>query len=162
MTRAGWYIARMTMRTWTLCFALLGAATVSACSDSPRPDEAFSGPALREETRDRELRVETVVEGSGQEAKEGDYVSLYYRVFLESGTEVGHNHDRKPEGLLLLKDDEMIEGLQLGLVGARAGELRRVHVPYALGYRDRSINDGQIPPNSNLTFHVEMVAVRPR
>jgi FKBP-type peptidyl-prolyl cis-trans isomerase len=140
--------------------ALLGALTC-ACSPAPKGSDAFEAPALHKETRARGLEIETIVEGSGPPAEEGDYASFHYAVRLENGTQVGGNRDRKPDGLLIGKDDESIEGLQLGLIGMRQHELRRIHVPHALAYRDRSINNGQIPPRSNLVFEVELMVLSP-
>ncbi len=45
-------------------------------------------------------------------------------------------------------------------MGMREGGKRRLAVPAALGYGERSV--GKIPPNSALTFEIEVVQVLTR
>jgi FKBP-type peptidyl-prolyl cis-trans isomerase len=54
-----------------------------------------------------------------------------------------------------------IRGWQDGVPGMRVGGLRRLHVPWSLGYGDREIRAGHvvIPPRSDLVFEVELVGL---
>ncbi len=45
-------------------------------------------------------------------------------------------------------------------MGMRAGGKRRLVVPAALGYGERSV--GRIPPNAELTFEIEVLEVLTR
>jgi FKBP-type peptidyl-prolyl cis-trans isomerase len=65
--------------------------------------------------------------------------------------------DPPPPGFLVLQSDELIEGLQAGVIGMRAGELRRITVPPRLGYQSRRV--GAIPRDATLRFDVELVRI---
>jgi len=52
---------------------------------------------------------------------------------------------------------EIIPGLEYGVEGMRVGGIRRILVPPHLGYGPQSIPG--IPPNSKLTFEVELLKV---
>nr|WP_314618081.1 FKBP-type peptidyl-prolyl cis-trans isomerase [uncultured Pseudomonas sp.] len=47
-----------------------------------------------------------------------------------------------------------------GLMGMRVGGKRKLQVPAHLGYGERSV--GAIPPNSDLTFEIELLEVLTR
>lgn len=135
---------------------LLSAA---ACGTDPAPPAAFEASPLRTETFEDGVRIEVLREGTGAEAVRADRVEIHYTLYLEDGTVVDSSHDAKPKSFLVLEDDAMIEGLQSGMVGARAGELRRIWVPPKLGYGDRRV--GAIPPKATLRFDVELMALHP-
>lgn len=54
----------------------------------------------------------------------------------------------------------VIKGWDLGLMGMRVGGKRKLLVPAHLGYGERSV--GAIPPNSALTFEIELLEVLTR
>jgi peptidylprolyl isomerase len=51
----------------------------------------------------------------------------------------------------------VIQGWDLGLVGMKKGEIRRLYIPSQLGYGERGV--GSIPPNANLIFEVELLEI---
>lgn len=53
-------------------------------------------------------------------------------------------------------DGTVIRGLDLGVRGMAAGEVREITVPPYLGYADRAVGGGVIPPGSTLRLRVEM------
>ena len=54
----------------------------------------------------------------------------------------------------------VIKGWDQGLMGMQVGGKRKLQVPAHLGYGERSV--GSIPPNSNLTFEIELLEVLTR
>ena len=56
-----------------------------------------------------------------------------------------------------LRDPNLIEGLQLGLVGIRVGETRTLFIPWRLGYGQAG--RPPIPPEENLTCTITCVAI---
>jgi FKBP-type peptidyl-prolyl cis-trans isomerase len=130
---------------------------LGACAPGPRGADAFAGPPLRTGTLDNEVTFEVFAEGSGPDAGEGDWVALHWALYLPDGTPAGGSLARGPLRFLLLDSNEVVEGLQHGIVGMREGELRRVIVPPRLGYQNRRI--GNIPPGSTLRFDLEMIEI---
>jgi FKBP-type peptidyl-prolyl cis-trans isomerase len=51
----------------------------------------------------------------------------------------------------------VIAGWEEGLVGMKAGGIRRLYIPAALGYGAQGT--GPIPPNADLIFDVQVVSV---
>jgi FKBP-type peptidyl-prolyl cis-trans isomerase len=135
--------------------ALALLATLAlACSPEARGTESFQGPVLRS-GEVQEINFEVLAEGQGDETKEGDWVMVHYRLTLEDGTEVDSSRGKKPLAMFAGKDKKVIDGFQRGVVGMKVGELRRIRVPWHLGYGDRNLP--KIPAKSNLVFELELI-----
>ena len=55
----------------------------------------------------------------------------------------------------------VIKGWDQGVAGMKVGGARTLIVPAALGYGDRNVGNGLIPPNSTLIFDIELLDVKP-
>lgn len=53
----------------------------------------------------------------------------------------------------------LIQGWNLGLLGATKGTIRRLYIPAALGYGERGNPRANIAPNTDLVFEIEIVHV---
>lgn len=106
------------------------------------------------------LEIQDVIVGSGAEAKKGDLVSAHYIGTLSGGQKFDSSYDRGEPFSFTLGDGMVIKGWDLGLVGMKIGGKRKLIIPPALGYGDRNIGEGLIPPNSTLYFDVELVDTR--
>lgn len=103
------------------------------------------------------LRTETKTEGTGEATvQNGDTVSVYYRGWLatdgsifDSATEKGSYYP------VTVGQGAVIEGWDLGLVGMKQGEVRRLFIPSELAYGETG--QGAIPGNADLVFDVELV-----
>lgn len=137
---------------------VLAALSLPACGDKPAPAEAFDGEPVRVETPRNGLVLEVMREGEGDSAKEGDSATIVYRVKTEDGQVVGSGEARELT-FLVGKDKNLVDGLQMGVVGMRPTELRTITVPPPLGYRGRA-NTG-FPPDANLVFSVELKRLSP-
>ncbi len=87
-------------------------------------------------------------EGSGESLKDGDTPLIQYTGKFLDGSIFGSS--KEPESLSL---DEVIPGLKAGLIGMKEGEKRTlfIHPNQAYG------TAGSLPPNSLLTFEVELI-----
>ncbi|MEE9383258.1 MAG: FKBP-type peptidyl-prolyl cis-trans isomerase [Nannocystaceae bacterium] len=105
------------------------------------------------------ITVHVVAEGHGPRASEGDAARLHYMLTLGSPQVIESSHHGDPRVILIGHDPGYIEGLHLGLVGMRSGELRKIVIPPALGYRNRAM--AKIPPRTDLHFLVELTQLSP-
>jgi len=89
----------------------------------------------------------------GKPAKKGDSITLLYVGCLQDGTQFDKN---LKEGLTFkIGGDEVIPGIELGVMGMRSKEKRRITIPPEQGYGEDGASEGKIPPNAELTFTVQ-------
>lgn len=105
--------------------------------------------------------------GTGAVAQSGQQVSVHYSGWLYDGTHPDHkgkafdsSRDLGQAIIFLIGAGDVIRGWEQGIVGMRVGGVRRLIIPPALAYGDKSAA-GVIPPNATLVFEVELMEVRP-
>lgn len=113
-------------------------------------------------TTESGLQYEDVVEGQGQEAKAGSFVSVHYTGWLYengvAGAKFDSSKDRHQPFEFPLGAGHVIRGWDEGVQGMKVGGTRRLVIPPQLGYGARGAG-GVIPPNATLLFEVELLAV---
>lgn len=104
------------------------------------------------------LRMEELVVGIGAVAKTNSILTVDYTGMLEDGTvfDSSKNPGRDPFRFTL-GAHQVIAGWDQGLEGMKVGGRRKLTIPPELGYGARDM--GIIPPNSTLTFEVELLSV---
>ncbi|MEK7643995.1 MAG: FKBP-type peptidyl-prolyl cis-trans isomerase [Patescibacteria group bacterium] len=105
-----------------------------------------------------ELVIETLVEGTGDEAKDGRTVAVHYTGRFENGEKFDSSLDRGEPFEFRLGAGMVIKGWDLGVVGMKPGEKRRLTIPYTLGYGEGGY--GPIPPKATLIFEVELLEIK--
>ena len=105
-----------------------------------------------------ELRIETLQDGTGEIAGVGQKVSVHYKGQLEDGSVFDASRDRGQPFSFILGAGQVIKGWEQGVAGMRVGETRRLTIPPELGYGARGAG-GVIPPNTTLTFEIELLGV---
>jgi len=103
------------------------------------------------------LKVTTTKEGAGAEATKGRRVSVKYVGKLTKNNKV-FDQSTKPF-TFTLGAREVITGWDLGVAGMKVGEKRTLVIPSELGYGKEGAGR-EIPPNSSLTFDVELLNVK--
>ena len=104
------------------------------------------------------LKYEDQAEGTGQEAKAGDMVSVHYTGWLTNGTKFDSSHDRKEPFSFSLGRGQVIKGWDVGVAGMKVGGKRKLTIPPDMGYGARGI--GSIPANSVLVFEVDLLDIK--
>ena len=107
-----------------------------------------------------ELLIEDIVEGQGEEAKSGAYVSVHYvGVAQSTGKEFDASYNRGEPLQFRLGIGQVISGWDQGVQGMKVGGRRQLVIPPHLGYGDRGAG-GAIKPGETLIFVVDLLDVR--
>lgn len=106
-----------------------------------------------------ELQIETLKEGTGQEAKNGDKVTVHYTGTLKDGTKFDSSLDKGQPFVFTLGAGDVIKGWDLGVLGMKVGEKRKLTIPFKLAYGEAGIPGGPIPPRATLIFEVELLSI---
>lgn len=108
------------------------------------------------------LKIETLVEGSGEGAKSGDTVSVNYTGMLTNGTAFDSNVDPKFKHVqpfeFTINESSVIQGWHLGFMGMKVGEKRKLTIAPELAYGANGAGT-VIPPNATLIFEVELLKI---
>ena len=99
--------------------------------------------------------TQDLVVGTGPVAEVGDSAAVHYIGRLTDGTEFDNSYTRGELFRFVIGAGSVIPGFEQGVLGMRVGGTRRVTIPPELAYGNRQV--GVIPPNSTLTFDVELV-----
>jgi FKBP-type peptidyl-prolyl cis-trans isomerase len=101
------------------------------------------------------LQYKVVTMGRGQRPVATDSVKVHYRGTLLDGSEFDSTYERDEP--LVFKLDRVIPGWSEGLQLMPVGSKFILYVPPSLAYGEGEA--GPIPPNSTLTFEVELLAI---
>lgn len=104
------------------------------------------------------MKIETLQQGTGDAAKSGDTVSVNYVGTLADGTKFDSSIDRGQPFQFTLGQNNVIQGWELGVLGMKVGEKRKLTIPPELGYGAQGAG-GVIPPNATLIFEIDLLSI---
>ena len=145
--------------------AALCLVALNACQAEPS-NVADKNKETTEMTQSiTELVKNDTVVGEGREAEIGFMVSVHYTGWLfdenapdNKGDKFDSSVDRGQPFEFNLGAGQVIQGWDLGLVGMKKNEVRRLFIPSQLGYGEQGSGE-IIPPNSNLIFEVQLLEI---
>jgi FKBP-type peptidyl-prolyl cis-trans isomerase len=106
----------------------------------------------------QELQIIDVQEGTGDVVPEGATITAHYTGALcKDGTIFQSSHDFGKDGITFGLN-QVIAGWTKGVPGMKVGGTRRLVIPAAMAYGERSPS-ANIPPNSDLVFDIELQAI---
>lgn len=151
------------LRPIVLAFAVFGSACSLDVDDDIPPviplEEQEWGSSLNIDLASMTrlssgVYVKDIVVGTGATVTGNPTIRFFYTGFLASGfqfeSNVGGVELQYPLG-------DLITGFSSGLQGMQVGGKRRLVIPSALAYGQGS--QGNIPPNANLVFDIELVGI---
>jgi FKBP-type peptidyl-prolyl cis-trans isomerase len=105
-----------------------------------------------------ELQIIDTVIGDGEEVPAEATITAHYTGALcADGTIFESSHDSGDPATFGL--NQVIDGWTQGVPGMKVGGVRRLIIPSAMAYGPRRASSS-IPPNSDLVFDIELVAVK--
>ena len=154
------------MRRFVLAIPVLLLSVACGGNDgaptSPTPPTTPTSPSVG---LDVPFSTEDLTVGTGQEAMNGDTLSVDYTGWLYDPNAAENKGTQFDSGSIpspgfpeyVLGAGQVIAGWDQGLVGMRVGGLRRLVIPPELGYG--SSGQGPIPGDATLLFEVELVGI---
>jgi peptidylprolyl isomerase len=109
-----------------------------------------------------EIEVETITDGSGDGAEVGDAIDANIAVLVHSDSRLLQSswEDGEPTGLFL-QPEALLPGLNEGLLGIKAGELRQIILPTLIAYPDGFPAELRLIDGDAIVFIVEVLAIQP-
>jgi FKBP-type peptidyl-prolyl cis-trans isomerase len=105
-----------------------------------------------------DLKIETLVSGSGPAPKKGDLVTVHYTGTFENGEKFDSSVDRDEPFAFVLGARQVIAGWDLGVAKMKVGDKVKLTIPGHLAYGQEGY-PGAIPPNATLIFIVELLEI---
>lgn len=116
----------------------------------------FSGPSNENTSGKKEVKIVKTIAGKG------DIVAINFTGNLANGTVFDSNIDPKFQHVrpheFTLGVGQVIAGWDEGIIGMKKGEKKTLTVPPEKAYGARG--QGPIPPNSTLTFEIELLSIK--
>jgi FKBP-type peptidyl-prolyl cis-trans isomerase len=138
------------------------ASTPAVYNSTPKAGPTSPPPATGSPATNTDgLQCLDLKVGSGKVAQQGGTVSVEYTGWMASnGKKFDSSYDRgaQPFSVSPLGQANIIKGWNEGLVGMKAGGIRRIILPASLAYGAQG-NQG-IPPNATLIFDVTVLSVQ--
>jgi|SRR4051812_5005200 FKBP-type peptidyl-prolyl cis-trans isomerase len=136
-----------------LVVALMGTAGAGSAEEAG-PTKVTGQPT----TTASGLKYYDLKKGTGALAESGDIVKVHYTGWLTNGTKFDSSVGKPEPFRFWLGKHQVIAGWDEGVAGMKVGGKRQLHVPAKLGYGAQGMG-GAIPPNADLVFDVELLAV---
>lgn len=106
-----------------------------------------------------QMQSEILAEGTGEAVvKSGDSISVHYKGTLADGTVFDSSYERGEPITFVIGAGTVIKGWDQGLIGMKVGEKKKLIIPPSLAYGAEG-KGPTIPPDSTLTFEVELVSI---
>lgn len=135
--------------------AMKGGQPAAAAPAEPAGIPVPDGPVVKKTELEGGLIAEDIIIGTGGEVKEGGSVVAHYHGTLKSDpTKVFDSSFKRGEPVAFPLSG-VIPGWQKGVPGMKVGGVRRLIIPAAMAYGERSPSP-DIPANSDLVFIIQL------
>ncbi len=105
-----------------------------------------------------ELKIATLIAGSGEEVEEGDSVLINYTgVLWDTGEVFDSSWEKGAPITISLNEGEAIEGFLSAVTGKKVGDQVLAVIPPDQGYGDQAT--GSIPAGSTLVFVIDILGI---
>lgn len=105
------------------------------------------------------MKVEILKQGNGVAAEAGDSLTVDYVATLDNGRKFDSSIDRNKPFDFAVGVKRVIKGWDLGVIGMKVGEKRRLTIPPELAYGPGGFPSAGIPQNATLIFEIELLEI---
>ncbi len=105
------------------------------------------------------LQYIDLVEGTCASTSSGKNVTVHYTGYMLDGKKLDSSVDRNKPFTFVIGYGQVIKGWDEGVATMKVGGKRKLIIPSTLGYGARGAG-GLIPPNAELIFDVELIAIK--
>lgn len=116
------------------------------------PDTAVVAPPAGD------VEVTILQEGEGDTPQVGQLVTLNYQVSLDDGTVIDSSEQTGQPVQFMLGQNMVIPGVEEGVLQMNLGSVAEIIIPPDQAYGEQGV-PGIIPPNSTLTFEMELLEI---
>jgi len=148
----------LTLLTLLSAGAWAGQDQTTTPKAAPKEGSAHPKPAAQMTTTPSGLQYRDMVVGKGVQPKDGDTVVVNYTGTFSNGKVFDTSVGKQPFKFRLGRS-EVIKGWDEGVASMHVGGKRKLVIPPDLAYGAGGY-PGVIPPNSTLTFVVELLDVK--
>jgi FKBP-type peptidyl-prolyl cis-trans isomerase FkpA len=144
-----------------VCLALPGCQRKNGDDTGSKSTTTAQAPASgKRTTLASGVQYEDLIVGSGAAIAKGQIANCHATGWLTDGTKFWSSHDGPNRPLdFTLRSPGVIRGWVDGVPGMKAGGKRKLWIPAELAYGAQG-RPPRIPPNSDLVFEIELVAIR--
>ena len=129
------------------------AEATDAPAEEPAQPDTGAAPAT-----DAEAEINILEEGDGPAPQAGEIVTLNYTVSLEDGTVIDSSDQAGQPVQFILGQGMVLPAIDEGVSQMNQGGVVQIVIPPALAYGEQGV-PGVIPPNSTITFEMELLEI---
>ena len=105
-----------------------------------------------------QLKIDILAEGAGAGAQSGQTIAVHYTGKFADGKEFDSSVKRNVPFTFQLGQGRVIKGWDLGVVGMKVGEERKLTIPFELAYGADGFPP-TIPPKATLTYVISLLKI---
>lgn len=102
------------------------------------------------------VTVTYMPEECDKQTKKGDFVKYHYNASLMDGTSIDSTYNYGKTYNIVLGANQVVPGMEDGLLEMCVGEKRHLVIPPHLGYGERGVTD-EVPGSAVLVFDIELI-----
>ncbi len=136
-------------------FMLILFAT--GCSSSKETGKKQTAKVAELVTMPSGLKYYELKEGTGKSPKLNQKVTVQFKISTEEGYLIEDTYKYDQPLTFTIGNEEVIKGLEEGLLTMKPGGKRKLIIPPELGFGNRAIRS--VPANSNLVCELELIRV---
>ncbi len=160
------------MKIFRLAALVISALMLASCSllsmEPPMPIDPFTEYMPWKADGDRVVKTASGLQyivldsgdAKGVSPKPGQMVTVHYAGRLASTNRVFDSSIERGEPAVF-PSDRLIKGWVEALAMMKPGDRWFLYIPAGLGYGETGTPGGPIPPNADLVFEVQLIAVKP-